>query len=76
MTVKELIEQLQKFDGELEVRVKGTDPTDWTYQNDIEGVFEDESNSEDEMEPCEWDEDGDETDWKGMKVVLIDGGMF
>lgn len=76
MTVKELIKQLQQFNGELEVRVKGEDPTCWVYQNDIKGTFEGESNYEDEMEACEWDEDGDETDWKGMKVVLIDGGMF
>ena len=31
MTVKELIELLQQFDPEMEVRIKGTDPTDWDY---------------------------------------------
>lgn len=63
MTVQELITQLQQFDPNMEVRVKGTDPTDWEYQNEIECVVEDISN---------WEDDMDEE----VKIVVIDGGMF
>ena len=63
MTVKQLIAKLSKFDPNMEVRVKGTDPTDWEYQNEIEYVGEDISN---------WEDDMDEE----VKIVVIDGGMF
>ena len=76
MTVQELITQLQQFDPNMEVRVQGTDPTDWTYQNEIEKIKVSESNWEEEQEAIEWDEDGDETDWGGKKIVVIDGGVF
>ena len=79
MTVKELIEQLQKFNPEQEVRVEMTDPTDWTYQNPIEydlrlGEKDYEEYTEDDYE---LDEDGD-PDYdrvkESSKVVIIDGG--
>lgn len=39
MTVQELINELQKVENKnLKVVVKGSDPTDWVYHNDIEDV--------------------------------------
>ena len=39
MTVKELIDKLQKVGNqELEVVVQVTDPTDWEYNNEVEFV--------------------------------------
>jgi hypothetical protein len=39
MTVKELIEELQKVENKnLKVVVQGYDPTDWIYNNEVEGV--------------------------------------
>ncbi len=39
MTVQELIEILEKVENKnLEVIVQSTDPTDWTYNNDVEKV--------------------------------------
>lgn len=39
MTVKELIEELQKVENKnLKVVVRGVDPTDWVYNNEIEDV--------------------------------------
>ena len=40
MTVKELIEQLQTLDQNMNVLVSVTDPTDWTYQVEIESIYE------------------------------------
>jgi hypothetical protein len=62
MTVKELIEVLEKVENkDLEVIVQSTDPTDWTYHNDVEytGVEKVYLN----------DDDDDETE-----VFIIDGG--
>lgn len=64
MTVKELIEELKKFDPNTEVRIQAVDPTDWVYQNEIEGIYETSSNWE-----SDWDEDGE-----GHKVLVIDAG--
>jgi hypothetical protein len=39
MTVKELIEELEKVENKnLKVVVRGTDPTDWVYNNEVEDV--------------------------------------
>ena len=39
MTVKELIEELQKVENKnLKIVVQGYDPTDWVYNNEVEGV--------------------------------------
>jgi hypothetical protein len=63
MTVKELIDVLSKIENQdLEVLVRGTDPTDFTYHNDIEGVEVDDV----------YDENLDEE----KKFVVIDGGEF
>lgn len=79
MLVKELIEQLQKFDPDKEVRVEVTDPTDWTYQNDIEFDL-----TLGEKEYDEYDDDDYELDEDGnpdllvvkesSKIVIINGG--
>ena len=79
MTVKELIEQLQKFNPDQEVRVEMTDPTDWTYQNPIEydlrlGEKDYEEYTEDDYE---LDEDGNIDYYnvkESSKVVIINGG--
>ena len=81
MTVKELIEELSKFDLETEVRIEGTDPTDWRYVNDIKGIRLGEGDDLEEYddEDYELDEDGD-PDYDRLKdskkVVIINGGMF
>ena len=62
MTVKELIKKLEKVkDRDIEVIVQSTDPTDWTYNNDLEyvGIGSVYLN----------DDDDDETE-----VFIIDGG--
>ena len=64
MTVNQLIKKLKKVkDKDIEVIVKGTDPTNWIYYNEIEmeGV-----------EKVYLNED----DNKKTKVYIIDGGDF
>jgi hypothetical protein len=64
MTVKELIEKLEKVkDKDIEVVVHGTDPTDWCYYNEIEGLG---------VEKVYLSEG----DTEKTKVYIIDGGMF
>ena len=39
MTVKELIEELEKVENKnLKIVVRGSDPTDWVYHNEVEDV--------------------------------------
>ena len=62
MTVQELIEILEKVENkDLDIIVQSTDPTDWTYNNDLEyvGIGSVYLN----------DDDDDETE-----VFIIDGG--
>ena len=59
MTVKELIEELSKFNLETEVRIEGTDPTDWRYVNDIQGIRLGE---------------GEEDEFYEKEYVLLNGG--
>ena len=62
MTVKELIEELQKVENKnLKIVVRGYDPTDYVYYNDVDGV--DVENVYDE-----------EIGYR--KRFVIDGGMF
>jgi hypothetical protein len=64
MTVKELIEELEKVKNkELEVVVHGTDPTDYCYYNPVYSCGK---------EKVYLSED----DTKKTKVFIIDGGMF
>ena len=80
MTVKELIEELSKFNLETEVRIEGVDPTDWRYVNEILGVEVGEKDFEEyNDEDFELDEDGDpDIDMlkESSKIVIINGGMF
>jgi hypothetical protein len=67
MTIKELIKRLERIkDKDIEVVVRGTDPTDWIYNNPIEGVG---------IEKVYLTEE-DEMDNNKTKVFIIDGGMF
>lgn len=64
MTVKELIEELEKVKNkELEVVIHGTDPTGFTYYNEVEMLGKDKVYLS-------------EDDTKKTKVFIIDGGMF
>lgn len=39
MTVQELINELEKVENKnLKIVIRGTDPTDYQYNNDIEGL--------------------------------------
>jgi hypothetical protein len=75
MTVKELIEELQKVENQdIEILIRGTGPDSWVYLNDIEYteqiyciMFEGEG-------LIEVDEDEDDDDQ--IKVFVIDGGIF
>jgi len=41
MTVKELINELEKVKNKnLQIVIRGTDPTDWVYNNEVEYVSE------------------------------------
>jgi uncharacterized heparinase superfamily protein len=63
MTVQELINKLNKVKNkELEVVIRGTDPTDWIYNNEIQDLEVEEVYFEDEDEERE--------------CFVIDGGMF
>lgn len=62
MTVKELIEELQKVENKnLKVVVRGVDPTDWVYNNEVEDVS---------VENVFDEEIG------YRRRLVIDGGMF
>lgn len=74
MTVQELITKLQQFDPNMEVRVRGTDPTDWVYQNAIEYIEIEGTTWAEEMGDLEWDDSGNLI--AGKQVVVIDGGIF
>jgi hypothetical protein len=64
MKVKELIEQLQTLNPELKVVIKGTDPTDYDFFNNINGKVKEKNVFLGEEEEIK------------TKVVVIDGGMF
>lgn len=64
MTVQELINKLQEVkDKNLNVVIRGMDPTDYYYHNDVEGCSVEEVYLS--------DEDEEETE-----VFVIDGGCF
>jgi GH25 family lysozyme M1 (1,4-beta-N-acetylmuramidase) len=65
MTVQELIDQLNQVKNKnLKIVVKGTDPTDWVYNNDVEGVSE-ENVFYENIENCYY-----------RRRLVIDGGIF
>ena len=64
MTVQELIDELNKVkDKNIEVIIKDSDPTDWTYYNEIDDCGVDKVFLSD-------------IDENKTKVFLIDGGYF
>lgn len=81
MKVKELIEELKNYDGDMEILITSTDPTDYKYINDFGGIndvqyFIDDNEGgylvdEEDYKEDYLDEDGD---GKGKKVLVIDGG--
>jgi hypothetical protein len=76
MTVKELIDELNKIENQdIDVIIKGTGPDDWVYMNDVEGYYETlvTADVEDiyEIDKDDVDE-GDDV----YTVFVIDGGMF
>jgi hypothetical protein len=80
MTVKDLIEQLSKFDPETEVVGTFVDPTDYTNKSDIKGIYLGspfDSNGYSSIDGSEDDFDtlyDDEGEYIGEKVLLIDFG--
>jgi hypothetical protein len=79
MTVQELINELNKVENkEIEVIVRGVDPTDWIYNNSVECCEVDKiyfENEEDFWESRDKDEDEDEDE--GLRTCfVIDGGLF
>lgn len=86
MNVKELIEQLSKFDPETEVICSCTDPTDYTYKvpiksieldhpwdsNGFSGVDGSEIVNDDYDDNFPWDKEGNYVG--SNKVVVIDLG--
>jgi hypothetical protein len=85
MTVKELIEQLGKFDPETEVLGMCVDPTNYTYKSPIQSIefdtpFDDSGYSGVDGSELDWDthyfedEIMDEPEYIGPKVVLLNIG--
>ena len=85
MTVKQLIEQLGKFDPETEVLGMCTDPTNFTYKSSIQSIefdtpFDDSGYSGVDGSELKWDdhyfedETMDEPEYIGQKVVLLNIG--
>ena len=69
MTVQELINKLEKVKNKnLQIVIRGTDPTDWVYNNEVEGISE-------ENVFYESVDDG-EVDCYYRRRFVIDGGLF
>jgi hypothetical protein len=69
MTVQELINELEKVKNKnLQIVIRGTDPTDWVYHNEVGYISE--SNVFYESI------DDDEVDCYYRRRLVIDGGMF
>jgi hypothetical protein len=80
MTVKELIIQLQQIENQdTRVVIRGTDPTDFTYYNDVEETRTSILNNDDGdiYEINEDDLNDDDFGFTLMEqVVILDGGIF
>ena len=79
MTVKELIAKLQQVENQdVNVVIKGTDPTDWTYYNEIESIsFEQNTVEHDEGIIIIDDDDIENFDKDEIKpLCIIDAGSF
>lgn len=69
MTVQELINKLEKVKNKnLQIVIRGTDPTDFLYHNEIEGLSEENIFYQ--------NYDGDEFDFYYRRRFVIDGGLF
>ena len=67
MTVQELINELEKVKNKnLQIVVRGTDPTDWIYNNEVEGISEENV----------FYEGIDDDDCYYRRRLVIDGGSF
>ena len=65
MTVKELISELEKVKNKnLQIVIRGTDPTDWVYNNEVEYVSE-ENVFYEGIDDCYY-----------RRRLVIDGGIF
>jgi hypothetical protein len=66
MTVQELIDQLNQVKNKnLKVVVRGTDPTDWVYHNNVEGIISEKNVFYEDIDDCYY-----------RRRLVIDGGMF
>jgi len=85
MKIKDLIQELIKFDPETEVLGMCTDPTDYTYKVPIKSIvigspFDENGISGVDGSELDWDvhyyedEDMDEPEYLGPKVVLLNLG--
>jgi hypothetical protein len=78
MTVKELITKLEQIKNkDMDVVIKGTDPTDFTYYNDIDEVnpsflFQGEYDTFEVIDEVDINEMGDRV----SEVLIIDAGQF
>lgn len=75
MTVKELIEQLSKFHPESEVLGMCTDPTGYTYKNQIQDIeigspFDSNGYSGIDDEELDWGEHYDEDEETGEDIYI------
>jgi len=81
MTVKELIDQLSKFDPQTSVIGSTTDPTDYTFKVPIVSVELDSPYDENGFSGVDEDDDfegelyDDNDDYIGPKVVIINLGL-
>jgi hypothetical protein len=88
MTVKELIAKLQQVeDQDMDVVIKGTDPTDWIYYNGVEDIIVEKNTYIDVSGECEEviildDEDvegdniEDYDEYQIKPLCIIDAGSF
>jgi hypothetical protein len=79
MTIKELIKKLQQIENQdANVVIKGTDPTDWVYHNDIESIIYESNTIEDDDSIIILDnEDLEDYDKEDIKpLCIINAGFF
>jgi hypothetical protein len=66
MTVQELINELQQVKNKnLQIVVRGTDPTDWIYNNKLEGVIGEKNVFYEDIDDCYY-----------RRRLVLDGGSF
>jgi hypothetical protein len=66
MTVQELINELQQVKNKnLQIVVRGTDPTDWIYNNKLEGIIGEKNVFYEDIDDCYY-----------RRRLVLDGGSF